>query len=129
MRGRVAVRLRVLIAALLGINCASTALAQELLENLLAREPFDEITVKDKDDNIEALQLELLDVPGRVTPPLKKTGKMEIRLLGAPDDIYEFFWLDIVKIRLYEDIMLDELNDLITLQNFDDAFDYFLFCL
>ena len=77
------------IAALLWFSCAVSASAQELLVNLLAREPFDEITVKDRDDNIEALQLELLDVPGRVTPELKKTGKMEIRLLGAPDDIYE----------------------------------------
>ncbi len=127
MRRNVAVRLRVLIAALLWFSCAVPASGQELLVNLLAREPFDEITVKDRDDNVEALQLELLDVPGRVTPPLQKTGKMEIRLLGAPDDIYEVFWLDIVKIRLYEDIMLDELNDLITALSFDDAFDYFLF--
>ncbi|MBT3889945.1 MAG: hypothetical protein HOF72_04920, partial [Planctomycetaceae bacterium] len=124
---KVAVRLRMLIAALLWLSCAAPASAQELLENLLAREPFDEITVKDQDDNVEALQLELLDVPGRVTPALKKTGKMEIRLLGAPDDIYEVFWLDIVKIRLYEDVMIDELNGLITARKFDDAFDYFLF--
>jgi tetratricopeptide (TPR) repeat protein len=117
----------VLIAALLWFSCGTPASAQELLQNLLTREPFDEITVKDKDDNVEALQLELLDVPGRVTPALMKTGKLEIRLLGAPDDIYEVFWLDIVKIRLYEDIMLEELNVLITAQEFDDAFDYFLF--
>ena len=125
--GKVAVRLRVLVAALLWFSCAAPASAQELLQNLLAREPFDEITVKDKDDNVEALQLELLDVPGRMTPALRKMGNMEIRLLGAPDDIYEVFWIDIVRIRLYEDIMLDELNDLITARNFDDAFDYFLF--
>ena len=115
------------IAALLWFSSATPVSAQELLESLLAREPFDEITVKDKNDDVETLRLELLDVPGRVTPTLKKTGQMEIRLLGAPDDTYEVFWQDIVKIRLYEDIMLDELNDLITAQLFDDSFDYFLF--
>ncbi|MBH57074.1 MAG: hypothetical protein CMJ82_07810, partial [Planctomycetaceae bacterium] len=83
---------------------------ENLIERLEGTIPYDEITVKAEDDTTEVIQLELLDIPGRRTPELKTTGKLEIRLLGNPDDIYEVFWRDVVKIRLYEDIMIDEVN-------------------
>ena len=41
--------------------------------------------------------------------------------------MYEVFWRDIVKIRLYEDIMIDEVNGYIDSLKFDEAFDYLLF--
>ena len=98
-----------------------------LIERLEATIPYDEITVKADDDTEEVIQLELLDFAGRKTPELKTSGKLEIRLLGNPDDVYEVFWRDIVKIRLYEDIMIDEVNGYIDSLRFDEAFDYLLF--
>ncbi|MEC7566873.1 MAG: ABC transporter substrate-binding protein [Planctomycetota bacterium] len=115
------------IALALILTTSFAGHAQELLIDLANRTPYDEITVKDQQGEVEALQLELLDIPGRQAPAIEKSGVMEIRLLGAPDDIYEVFWIDIIKIRLYEDIMLDELNGYIDARRFDDAFDYFLF--
>ena len=106
---------------------AQDDLEENLIERLEATIPYDEITVKAEDDTTEVIQLELLDIPGRRTPELKTTGKLEIRLLGNPDDIYEVFWRDIVKIRLYEDIMVDEVNGYIDVLKFDEAFDYLLF--
>lgn len=100
---------------------------ENLIERLEGTIPYDEITVKADDDTTEVIQLELLDVPGRRTPELKTSGKLEIRLLGNPDDVYEVFWRDIVKIRLYEDILIDEVNSYIDGLKFDEAFDYLLF--
>lgn len=100
---------------------------ENLIERLESTIPYDEITVKADDDTTEVIQLELLDVPGRRTPELKTSGKLEIRLLGNPDDVYEVFWRDIVKIRLYEDILIDEVNSYIDGLKFDEAFDYLLF--
>ena len=100
---------------------------ENLIERLEATIPYDEITVKADDDTEEVIQLELLDFAGRKTPELKTSGKLEIRLLGNPDDVYEVFWRDIVKIRLYEDIMIDEVNGYIDSLKFDEAFDYLLF--
>lgn len=100
---------------------------ENLIERLEGTIPYDEITVKAEDDTTEVIQLELLDIPGRRTPELKTTGKLEIRLLGNPDDIYEVFWRDVVKIRLYEDIMIDEVNGYIDALKFNEAFDYLLF--
>ena len=106
---------------------AQDDLEENLIERLEATIPYDEITVKAEDDTTEVIQLELLDIPGRRTPELKTTGKLEIRLLGNPDDIYEVFWRDVVKIRLYEDIMIDEVNGYIDALKFNEAFDYLLF--
>ena len=92
---------------------------ENLIERLEATIPYDEITVKADDDTEEVIQLELLDFAGRKTPELKTSGKLEIRLLGNPDDVYEVFWRDIVKIRLYEDIMIDEVNGYIDSFKFD----------
>ena len=71
---------------------------ENLIERLEGTIPYDEITVKAEDDTTEVIQLELLDIPGRRTPELKTTGKLEIRLLGNPDDIYEVFWRDVVNL-------------------------------
>ena len=99
---------------------------ENLIERLEGTIPYDEITVKADDDTTEVIQLELLDVPERRTPELKTSGKLEIRLLGNPDDVYEVFWRNIVKIRLYEDILIDEVNSYIDGLKFDEAFDYLL---
>ena len=119
-------------AVLVGVFFPATVWSQdEVEENLIERLectiPYDEITVKAEDDTVEVIQLELLDIPGRRTPELKTNGKLEIRLLGNPDDVYEVFWRDITKIRLYEDIMIDEVNGYIDSLKFDEAFDYLLF--
>ena len=125
-------RLSLAWAVLVGVFFSATVWSQdEVEENLIERLegtiPYDEITVKAEDDTVEVIQLELLDIPGRGTPELKTNGKLEIRLLGNPDDVYEVFWRDITKIRLYEDIMIDEVNGYIDSLKFDEAFDYLLF--
>ena len=125
-------RLSLAWAVLVGVFFSATVWSQdEVEENLIERLegtiPYDEITVKAEDDTVEVIQLELLDIPGRGTPELKTNGKLEIRLLGNPDDVYEVFWRDITKIRLYEDIMIDEINGYIDNLKFDEAFDYLLF--
>ena len=125
-------RLSLAWAVLVGVFFSATVWSQdEVEENLIERLegtiPYDEITVKAEDDTVEVIQLELLDIPGRGTPELKTNGKLEIRLLGNPDDVYEVFWRDITKIRLYEDIMIDEINGYIDSLKFDEAFDYLLF--
>lgn len=125
-------RLSLAWAVLVGVFFSATVWSQdEVEENLIERLegtiPYDEITVKAEDDTVEVIQLELLDIPGRGTPELKTNGKLEIKLLGNPDDVYEVFWRDITKIRLYEDIMIDEVNGYIDSLKFDEAFDYLLF--
>jgi len=125
-------RLSLAWAVLVGVFFSATVWSQDkveenLIERLEGTIPYDEITVKAEDDTVEVIQLELLDIPGRGTPELKTNGKLEIRLLGNPDDVYEVFWRDITKIRLYEDIMIDEVNGYIDSLKFDEAFDYLLF--
>ena len=125
-------RLSLAWAVLVGVFFSATVWSQDkveenLIERLEGTIPYDEITVKAEDDTVEVIQLELLDIPGRGTPELKTNGKLEIRLLGNPDDVYEVFWRDITKIRLYEDIMIDEINGYIDSLKFDEAFDYLLF--
>ncbi len=94
-------------------------------QRLLDQQPFDQITLNDSNKTV--LTVELLDFPNRKVPlKPKPTDKFTVRLLDNPDEQYHIRWRDIEKITLFEQMLLEEGQQLLATGKFHEAFDYLL---
>ncbi|MBN1854077.1 MAG: hypothetical protein JW829_15220 [Pirellulales bacterium] len=94
---------------------------------MIDREPFDRIRLDAANGN-QVRDVLPLDLPNRRVPdPLPKTGALEVRLVEAPTRPYQVRWVNIVEIKLYHQLLLDEARQLTQAGKFDDAYDYFAF--
>jgi len=115
----------VLFAVVVGICPSGELRAQDI--PLYEEEPFDRITLDEANDN-EVLIVKPLDFPDRRVPTDKRgDDKLVIRLVDRPDTKYELFWHAIEKIELFEELVLDEANKLITAGKLDEAYSYLVF--
>ena len=93
-----------IVAAVLAF-AATCACAQD---RLIDGEPFDEITLDESNGNVSLRTLPL-DFKNRVVPekpdPL---SKLRLRLLDRPKRQYDCEWQFIVKVRLFEQMVLQE---------------------
>lgn len=96
--------------------------AQQELQPLLDRTPFDQIILKEGNKAIEVMPL---DMPQRPLVNLPATGSFKVRLLDRPTEDFEVAMTDIAKVRVFEEQLLDEGRRLTAAGNFDDAYDYF----
>jgi tetratricopeptide (TPR) repeat protein len=96
-------------------------------EPLYQLDPYDQVTLnKENDDAV--LKLRTLDLPGRQVPKQPPPEeKLKVRLLDQPDKEFEIQWKAIVKVELFEQMILGEANQLVAAGKFDEAFDYFSF--
>ncbi len=119
---RIALALTVCLAAwLAGVGPASAA------EPLYQLDPYDQITL-DKDNDNAVLKVRTLDLPDRLVPKQPAPEeKLKVRLLDQPDKEFEVQWKAIVKVELFEQMVLNEANQLVKAGKFDEAFDYFAF--
>lgn len=106
---------------------STVVLAQEDEDNtrLLDRRPFDEITLDDAEKT--DLKVEPLDFPDRKVPLTPKpTDQFTVRLFDNADQEYRIRWRDILEITLFEQMLLEEAQQLVATGEFNAAFDYLL---
>lgn len=82
-------------------------------------EPYDEITLKEGQKVFKVLLLPIN--PREPVKEIDPQRKFEIRLCEHPERRYEVTGKDIETIRLYEELLLDQVKALIKDQQFDDA--------
>lgn len=91
---------------------------------LLDQRPFDQIVLNAANGN-SALSVFPLEFPNRVVPYPFPGGKLQVRLLDRPAQLFDVQWSDIAEIRLFEAMLLEEATRLTKQGEFDEAFDYF----
>jgi tetratricopeptide (TPR) repeat protein len=96
-------------------------------EPLYQLDPYDQITL-DKDNDNAVLKVRTLDLPDRQAPQRPASEEtLKLRLLDQPDKEFEVHWKAIVKIELFEQMILNEASQLVKAGKFDEAYDYFAF--
>ncbi|MGI6417323.1 MAG: ABC transporter substrate-binding protein [Thermoguttaceae bacterium] len=94
---------------------------------LYEQPPFDRITLDAANDNLVLNVRPIEAFPNRKLPDsLPKSGKLVIERIDEPGTTYELLWRAIVKIELFEQLILDEVNGLVASGQFDRAYEYFL---
>lgn len=95
-------------------------------QRMFEREPYDELTLRDNGQErvfaIVPLDLQPRRLPERRQP----TDRLRVRLLDDPEQKeYEIRWRDIVRIRLFEELIEAEARTLLDQGKFDEAFPYY----
>ncbi len=94
-----------------------------LPQRLIERPPFDRITLNEANGNA-VIETVLLDLPQRRVPqPLPTEGVLTLRQLSQPSIAYALDWSAIVKIELYEQLLLAEASRLTAAGQFAEAFE------
>ena len=93
-----------------------------------SRQPFDRITCTQAFDG-DIIEVMPIDFPDRKIPATRKPGdKLKVRRIDVDED-EEIQWVAIEKIDLWENMVLEEANQLVVADKLDDAFDYFSYLL
>ncbi len=94
---------------------------------LLARAPFDRLTLNAANDGA-VIDVVPLDLPGRRVPePLPTSGELKLRRIDEPSLEYAVSWNSIARIELYEQLLLTEARQLIDTEKIAEAFDVLSF--
>ncbi|MHB8897564.1 MAG: ABC transporter substrate-binding protein [Thermoguttaceae bacterium] len=90
--------------------------------------PFDRITLDEANDNLVLNVLPLdKQFPDRKLPEkLPTTGKLIVEPVNEPGTQYECLWRNVVKVELFEQLILNEVNGLVRAGRFEDAYQYFV---
>ncbi|WP_425619185.1 ABC transporter substrate-binding protein [Anatilimnocola sp. NA78] len=126
------------LAILFLIGFATVALAQPkggkpapapgVKLRIFESEPFDQLTLDDKNDNA-VIKVRPIPFPNRVVPAKPKpSDKLKVKLLDDARD-FEITWFNITKIDLFEQMVLDEANALTAAGKLDEAYDFYVFLL
>ncbi len=112
-----------LAAAILWLSCLALANAAPLYEE----EPYDLITL-DAANNNEQVKIKPLNLPNHM-PPRRGQPKetLRIRRFDKPDDQRNIEWRHIVKVELFEELILKKANELCDAHEFEAAYDYFVY--
>jgi tetratricopeptide (TPR) repeat protein len=86
--------------------------------------PFDIVTLK-KSEEGRSVKVNPIEFPNRKIPESPKdTDVFRVTFPLFPDRIYEIAWRDIEKITLYEDLVLQQANNLLGQKKFSEAFEH-----
>jgi tetratricopeptide (TPR) repeat protein len=102
----------------LAVGIASTTRAAE---RLIDRSPFDQLVLDEANHNA-VLEIVPTSFPDRRVPASPK-GNLTIELVNKPGDAFEVPWDSIVKVRLYEQMLLEEAQHFTADGKFDEAFE------
>ncbi len=112
---------------LIAIVYSAAVIAQENEgeSRLLDQRPFDVITLSDAEETV--LKVEPLEFPGRKVPlNPKPTDQFSVRLFDNANQEYRIRWRDVEEIKLFEQLLLEEAQQLVASGEFNAAFDYLL---
>jgi tetratricopeptide (TPR) repeat protein len=94
-------------------------------QSLLYVDPFDLVTL-DAENNGAVLKVFPIEFPNRRVPKAPQpTDTIEVRLKEHPDQTFEITWKSIKKVKLFEQMLMDEAARLTTAGNFDEAYQYY----
>ncbi|TWT75863.1 Bacterial extracellular solute-binding protein [Posidoniimonas polymericola] len=126
MHGRLSIL--ILQATVLSLAAAAwpTPACAQAGQRVVDRRPFDQIVLK-KSAGGTMLEVTPLQLEGRRVPRPFPNGRLTVRLLDQPAKDYEVLWSDIQEVNLYEQMLIDEANDLTRQKKFNEAFDHFAF--
>jgi ABC-type transport system substrate-binding protein len=117
-------RLVFLAACVLCLFCVAPLRAEQPLYD---QEAYDLLTLDAANSN-EQFKIKPLDLPNRMPPPRgRPTDKLTIRRLDKPDKVYEVPWRNIVRLELFEELILKKANELSEANQFEQAYDYYLY--
>jgi tetratricopeptide (TPR) repeat protein len=106
---------------------ASLAASAKDTDPLYLQSPFDEITL-DENNNNAVLKIKPLNLPGRKVPDLAdRRGDLEIELVEQAGQRFAVAWGAVVKVRLFEELVLGEAQQRVQEGRFDEAYEYFHF--
>ncbi len=110
------------------LTCAGNS-SVSAQNRLIDGDPFDEITLDEANGNavLKTLPLELKNrvVPEKPDP----LSMLRLRLVDQPKRYYDCEWQYIVKVRLFEQIVLEEAEKLTAEGDFNQAYEYYGFLL
>lgn len=92
-------------------------------QRLIDRTPFDQLVLDAANEN-RTLDVLPLDLPERPFSAVPLEGTVQVRLLERPTELYEVSWADVARVRVFEELLLDEAVRLTADGKFDEAFDY-----
>lgn len=102
--------------------------ASDPSERLMTKEPYDQITL-DAANKGQVLRVKPIPFPDRRVPAKPKPGdKLRVKLFEDDRD-FEIAWQHIVKVELFEQLIVSEINQLVAAKKFDEAYEDFLFLL
>ncbi len=105
--------------------CGSTSAKDS--DPLYLQSPFDEVTL-DENNNNAVLKVKPLNLPGRKVPaPANRSGDLEIELVEQAGQTFAVAWGAVVKVRLFEELVLAEAQQRVQEGKFDEAYAYFRF--
>src|SRR5688572_16469214 len=116
-------RLATLLCLTFVMSCTAAAAQTQPSPRLSDQEPFDRITLNE--ENLGAvIKVEPLELPGRKVPAMPDPeSALRVKLYAQPDKTYEIQWKHIVKVELFENLLLAEAQQFISEDKLDDAYD------
>ena len=98
--------------------------AQPARRPLIEREPFDAV-VLNRANGGKTLEVYLLDLPQRPLTAIPTEGTLRVRLLERPLEEFEVSWANVAQVRVFEQMLFDEAQQLTAAGKFDEAYDHF----
>ena len=118
-------KLAITIGGILWLACLASARAET---PLYEEDPYDLITLDAANKN-EVVKVKKLELPDRMNPPVpgKAVGKLTVQLFSDSERKFEVNWRSIAKLETFEQLVLAKARSLVAEEQFDAAYDYFLF--
>ena len=114
------------LALCLALAACGSAAAQDT-DPIYLQSPYDELTL-DENNNNAVLKIKPLNLPGRKVPaPADHKGDLEIELVEQAGQTFAVAWGAVVKVRLFEELVLAEAQQRVQEGQFDEAYAYFRF--
>lgn len=112
---------------MVAICLVGTAAPLRAADRFYEKEPFDQITLNAENDNA-VLQVQPLKLPGRKVPAKPRpSDKLTVELLDKPGQKYEIAWRSIVKVELFEEMVVNKAEELIQAGQIEEANEYLQF--
>ena len=110
----------------LSLAACGSAAAKDT-DPIYLQSPYDELTL-DENNNNAVLKIKPLNLPGRKVPaPADRKGDLEIELVEQAGQTFAVAWGAVVKVRLFEELVLAEAQQRVQEGQFDEAYAYFRF--
>jgi tetratricopeptide (TPR) repeat protein len=111
-----------ILAIAICILSAAHAMAAE--ERIIDSDPYDEVVLTQAGSG-KSLKVLTLKLPQRPLETKPTEGSLAVHLLERPDEDYEVAWGSVARIRVFEQILLEEAQRLSAAGDFDAAYDYY----
>ncbi|HID74983.1 MAG TPA: hypothetical protein EYP56_03195 [Planctomycetaceae bacterium] len=118
-----------LVLAALVLRFSSAAEQDADQVPLYLQEPYDQITLDERNDHAVLKVYPIKLPPGGIPEHPRPHEGIVIRLLDDPETPYEVKWHAIEEVKLFEELVLDEANAKVKTGKLDEAWDYFQFLL